>query len=240
MIRTSKLDITFPIFEKSSRTLRSTLAAPKKEYGEGRIRKFRALRGITLTIDEGDRVGLLGHNGAGKSTFLRTLAGIYEPTGGSLEIRGEIKTMFEIGTGLDLDATGYENIPLIAAANQIRVRDMPALIEDVEAFTELDEALDRPMRTYSTGMRMRLAFAVTTAFPSDILLMDEVIGVGDNAFREKSRQRVEQMIHEAGTLILASHSSAFLRTYCTRGLVFKAGEVAFDGPIEEAIAIAAT
>lgn len=239
MIRTNKLDITFPIFEKSSRTLRSTLSGPKKEYQEDRIRKFRALRGITLSIDEGDRVGLLGHNGAGKSTFLRTLAGIYEPTGGSLEIRGEIKTMFEIGTGLDLDATGYENIPLIAAANQIKVRDMPALIADVETFTELDEALDRPMRTYSTGMRMRLAFAVTTAFPSDILLMDEVIGVGDNAFREKSRQRVEQMIHEAGTLILASHSSAFLRTYCTRGLVFKAGEVAFDGPIEEAIAVAA-
>ena len=238
MIKASKLDVTFPIFEKSSLSLRSTLAGQRTRR-EGGIRKFQALRGVTVVIEEGDRVGLLGHNGAGKSTFLRTLAGIYEPTGGSLEIRGEIKTMFEIGTGLDLDATGYENIPLIAAANQIRVRDMPALIADVEAFTELGEALDSPMRTYSTGMRLRLAFAVTTAFPSDILLMDEVIGVGDNAFREKSRLRVEQMIDKAGTLVLASHSSAFLRTYCTRGLVFRAGEIAFDGAIEEAIALAA-
>lgn len=236
MIRTQSLDVTFPIFEKATRTLKSTLAGQNANRESG-VRKFRALRDVTVVIDQGDRVGLLGHNGAGKSTFLRTLAGIYEPTGGMLNIEGDIKTMFEIGTGLDLDATGYENIPLIAAANHIKVRDMKALIADVETFTELGEALDRPMRTYSTGMRMRIAFAVTTAFPSDILLMDEVIGVGDNAFREKSRQRIELMIDKAGTLILASHSSAFLKTYCSRGLVFNSGQIAFDGPIGEAIAL---
>lgn len=236
MIKTQNLDVTFPIFEKATRTLKSTLAGQKANRESG-VRKFRALRGVTIAIDQGDRVGLLGHNGAGKSTFLRTLAGIYQPTGGTLNVEGEIKTMFEIGTGLDFDATGYENIPLIAAANQIKVVDMKALIADVETFTELGEALDRPMRTYSTGMRMRIAFAVTTAFPSDILLMDEVIGVGDNVFREKSRQRIELMIDKAGTLILASHSSAFLKTYCTRGLVFNSGQIVFDGPIDEAIAI---
>ncbi|MCO5065310.1 MAG: ABC transporter ATP-binding protein [Rhizobiaceae bacterium] len=232
LISVDHVSVTFPIFDRPSRTLTGRLArgnfhAPAKH--------FEALKDVTFSVPAGENVGLIGHNGAGKSTLLRTIGGIYVPSRGTITRRGKVRCLFEISAGVNGDATGYENIPLLAAANGIPLAKVPQLVTDVEEFTELGEALSRPVRTYSSGMRLRIAFAIATAVHSDILLMDEVIGVGDRNFRDKARIRIESMMERAGTLLLASHSEAYLKTYCQRGLVFEKGRILFDGKIGEAI-----
>ena len=227
------VSIVFPIFDKSARMITGRIIGGKHRL---KVKSFPALKDVTIDVAPGERIGLLGHNGAGKSTLLRTIGGIYPPTRGTIQTRGEVRCLFEISAGINGDATGYENVPLLAAANNFPLAEVPELIRDVEEFTELGEALNRPLRTYSSGMRLRIAFAVATARHSDILLMDEVIGVGDRSFREKARSRIDTMMKGAGTLVLASHSEAYLRTYCRRGIVFKKGSIVFDGTIDEAIA----
>ena len=227
------VSVVFPLFERPAMMLTNRLVKGRHQPRTG---SFRALDGLTLDVMPGERVGLLGPNGAGKSTFLRTVGGIYAPHSGRIDVRGDVRCLFQIGAGLNEDATGYENIPLLAAANRIPLARLPELTADIEAFSELGEALDRPLRTYSSGMRLRIAFAVATSMHSDVLLMDEVIGVGDRDFREKAKKRIERMMEGAGTLILASHSEAYLRSYCHRGLVFERGRIVLDAPIEDAIA----
>jgi ABC-2 type transport system ATP-binding protein/lipopolysaccharide transport system ATP-binding protein len=233
LISLNQVSVIFPIFDRPSRTLTSRLARGNYRAAGSH---FKALTDVSFDVSAGQNVGLLGHNGAGKSTLLRTIGGIYSPTRGTVETQGDVRCLFEISAGLNGDATGYENIPLLAAANGIPLANIADLVSDVEEFTELGEALSRPVRTYSSGMRLRIAFAVATAVHSDILLMDEVIGVGDRSFREKARSRIDSMMKKAGTLLLASHSEAYLRAYCNRGLVFEQGKVVFDGAIEESIA----
>lgn len=227
------VSVVFPLFDKPAQTLTGRLVGGRHHVP---TRNFNALTDVTFEIEPGERVGLLGHNGAGKSTLLRTMGGIYAPRRGTLVTRGEIRCLFQIGAGTNADATGYENVPLLAAANRIPLARVPELTRDVEEFTELGEALNRPLRTYSSGMRLRIAFAVATSMPSDILLMDEVVGVGDRSFRDKARERIGALMQGAGTLVLASHNESYLKSYCQRGLVFEKGSVVFDGPIEEAIA----
>lgn len=198
-------------------------------------KKFRALNGISIEIKNGERIGILGVNGAGKSTFLRVLAGVYTPTSGSLEVNGSITSLFDMNVGMDKEATGYENIPLMIAARGIPLSRTKQLLEDIVEFAELGDAMDRPMRTYSSGMQLRIAFAVATAQSADILLMDEIIGVGDKNFRMKSKVRTQRLLSESGTLLLASHSSAYLKAHCTRGLIFENGSIIGDGPIDEMI-----
>ena len=232
-ISVERVSVVFPIFDRPSRTITGGLVKGRDHVS---VRKHAALKDISFSLAPGERVGLLGHNGAGKSTLLRVLGGIYPPTSGIIITRGNTRCLFEISAGVNGDATGYENVPLLAAANNIPLRMIPELVKDVEEFTELGEALNRPLRTYSSGMRLRIAFAVATSLHSDILLMDEVIGVGDRSFREKASRRIDAMMEKAGTLVLASHSEAYLRTYCHRGLVFDRGTIIFDGKIDEAIA----
>lgn len=226
------VSVTFPILDAPTRMLTGWITGARAAAPP---RSVTALHDLSVDLAAGDRVGLIGHNGAGKSTFLRTIAGIYAPARGEVVVRGGVRCLFQIAAGMNQTATGYQNIPLLAAANRIPHTALPELTRSVEVFTELGDALDRPVRTYSSGMRLRLAFAVATANRSDVLLMDEVVGVGDRDFRTKARERIEEMMRGAGILVLASHSDAHLKSYCNRGLVLSKGRIAFDGPIDEAL-----
>lgn len=230
-VRCENLEIEFPYFDHLTRSLRARLT------GKYQIeRSHKALNGITVEILQGERVGLLGQNGAGKSTFLRALAGVYAPTKGSVTTVSAISSMFEIAAGMDYDASGYDNIPLLMVTRGIPLSSLDAVTKDVEEFSELGDALVRPVRTYSAGMRLRIAFAVATFQTGGLLLLDEAIGVGDQSFRQKSNARILNSIENAGTLVLASHANPVLDQYCDRGLVFDQGKISFDGPIKDAIA----
>lgn len=197
-----------------------------------------ALKGISLDASDGDRIGLIGHNGSGKSTLLRALAGIYLPTRGTLVAEGKRGCLFNVSAGLDSDATGDENIKLLGVSAGMSLRQVAACRDEIAAFADLGDALNRPVRTYSAGMQLRLAFGVATALPSDILLIDEVIGVGDARFQSRATERIGRLMGQAKVLVIASHSDGVLRDNCNRGIVFDQGNIAFDGAIGDALAFA--
>lgn len=232
-ISAKNLSVRFPIFDVASRNIRSKMV--RKNYAAKDRKYFQALQDLNFEFKKGDRVGIIGENGAGKSTLLRVLSGVYPPTTGEVKVEGNITSFFEVGVGMDLDATGYENIPLLMASRRIPFSLQDQVTADVEEFTQLGEALFRPLRTYSAGMRLRLAFSIATIFSTDILLMDEVIGVGDLKFRSKSKERIESVMEKAGILVIASHSNALLKNYCTHGIVLNRGKAMFLGEIGEAI-----
>ncbi len=227
--------LEFPIFDKVSRSVRTQIAQISGRKAPSDIKNFKALNDVTVSLKAGDRVGLLGNNGAGKSTFLKLLAGVYQPTSGEISIEGEISSLFNVSVGMDPTANGYENIPLLMAARSIPLSQKAEIVEEVEKFSQLGDALFRPVRTYSSGMRLRLAFAVATAKSSEILLLDEVVGVGDKNFKNRSKERIQEISSTAGILVVASHANGFLQSHCERGLVFEEGRIIFDGPIQEAI-----
>lgn len=197
-----------------------------------------AIRGISFEANDGDRIGLIGHNGSGKSTLLRALAGIYEPTEGRLDVEGRRGSLFNVAAGIDSEATGFENIVLLGVSAGMTRKQVAAHRDEIIAFADLGDALGRPVRTYSAGMQLRLAFGVATALPADILLIDEVIGVGDANFQDRAKARIEGLMGQAKILVIASHSDGVLKDNCNRGLVFSQGSIAFDGAIDEAIAFA--
>lgn len=196
---------------------------------------IHALKDISLNIERGERVGLLGHNGAGKSTFLKTAASLYPISSGSLQVRGAVRSLFNIGLGFEPDATGRENIlyrGLLLGLTPSFMREQEA---EIIAFADLGEFIDYPLKTYSAGMQVRLAFAISTAVGGDILLLDEVIGAGDGKFMEKAKKRINQLIEQSEIMVLASHDLASLSGLCDRGLVLHHGELIHDGPIISAV-----
>ena len=233
---TSKIDflcddltIEFPFLDGHSRSF------PARFRGEHSVESsIIGLDRINIKIKSGDRIGLIGRNGAGKSTLLRTLAGVYEPTKGHIEINTKTTNFFGVGVGVDQSANGYENIPLLMALREIPLDRLGEVVADVEEFTELGDALFRPLRTYSAGMRLRIAFAVATFDVQGALLMDEVIGVGDRMFRKKAKARLEAIIDKAPTLLLASHSMGFLKSFCDKAIVFDGGQIEYQGSIKNA------
>lgn len=227
-IQCENLSVEFVLAQRITQTLRAKLSGKRRE-------SFKALDGVSLSINPGERVGLIGRNGAGKSTFLKALAGVYRPTKGTLRLNAETRCLFALYLGTDPEATGYDNIPLIMAARGIPLSQRETLVQDVEEFTELGEALHRPLRTYSDGMRLRIAFAIATYDCPGILLMDEVVGVGDAEFKRKSMDRLKVAMNQTRTLVMASHAPGLLKSHCERGLVFHKGKIAFDGSIEEAL-----
>jgi ABC-2 type transport system ATP-binding protein/lipopolysaccharide transport system ATP-binding protein len=196
---------------------------------------YRALNDINLTINTGERIGLLGRNGAGKSTLLRVLAKVYQPNVGSVHIKGNISSLFDVSLGMNDEATGYENIINLGVMRGLTRKQSNMMVEDVAAFSELGDFLNRPVRTYSTGMRMKLAFAVATGASPDIILVDEIIGVGDAHFMAKAQQRMTDLINKSDILVLTSHSNDIIRRFCNKGVVLDGGEVQFVGDIEAAI-----
>ena len=185
----------------------------------------RAIDGLDLEIRHGDRVGLMGHNGSGKSTLLRVLSGIYKPTAGRIEIEGRVGALLDPGAGMDMEATGYENIYLRGHLLGMSTREINTKLDDIANFSELGDFLSLPMKTYSAGMAARLAFAISTAPETDILLVDEGIGAGDAEFQKKAEERIEKLFEETSIVLIASHSEELLARFCNRRIRMEHGQL---------------
>lgn len=238
-IRMEHVTVEIPIFNAKERSLRSNIVSAAtggriKSEG-GKKRNVRAIDDLNLHLENGTRVGLIGHNGAGKSTILRVIAGIYEPTAGTVDVQGSVATMFDIGFGMDEDATGWENINLRGRILGHSPREIKARANDIAEASELGEYLDMPIRTYSSGMTTRLAFAISTSIDPDILLVDEGIGAGDAAFLARAKVRMQQFVGGANLLVVASHSDDLLREWCTTGIWMEHGKMRMHGKIEDVL-----
>lgn len=231
------VDLHYAAVAFKERSLKSLLAgAFKIGSRKADVKDVHALKNISLQIRGGERIGLLGHNGAGKSTFLKTVAGLYPVSAGTVEVRGEVRSLFDLSMGFEPDATGRENILYRGLLLGLTPAFMRAQEASIVEFAGLGEFIDYPIKTYSAGMQVRLAFAISTAVGGDVLLLDEVIGAGDANFMAKAKVRIAALIEQAEILILASHDFGALSTLCSRGLVFHHGEIIFDGSINDAIA----
>ncbi len=212
--------LRYPIFNSRSTSIRSQLVRVatggviEKEAGD--LTVVTALKDVSFTLKDGDAVGLVGHNGAGKSTLLRAMAGIYSPQSGKVRRIGKIATVLEIGAGLEPELSGYENIINLGMMLGMSLQEAKALTPDIEDFTELGDFLQLPVRTYSSGMTMRLMFAVATAITPEILLIDEMFSTGDAGFQEKSLARIKRLIASAKIFVFASHDRELIKTYCNR------------------------
>jgi ABC-type polysaccharide/polyol phosphate transport system ATPase subunit len=194
---------------------------------------FRALKNISVEIKSGERLGIIGLNGAGKSTLLRVISGILYPTSGTVKTEGRITPILDFSTGFEEHHSGYENAKIRLMFLGESENNIPALINDIEAFTELDSFLHQPVRTYSTGMFMRLAFATSTSINPEILVADEIIGAGDAKFAKKAEARFHEFMSKKQTLVLSSHSMDLIKRYCDRCIWLKSGEIIMDGNVEE-------
>lgn len=230
--------VDFPIFDAKSRSMKKAfLGAAGGAIGrnESNVVVVEALRDIDLHLRRGDRVGLVGHNGAGKSTLLRLLSGIYEPTRGSAEVRGRVAPVFDLGVGMDPEISGMENIIIRGLFLGQTRKQMKAKLDDIAEFTELGDYLQMPLRTYSTGMRVRLALGVVTSIEPEILLLDEGIGAVDAAFMEKARDRLRDLVARSGILVFASHSNEFLAQLCDTALWIDHGTIRQAGAVDEIV-----
>jgi ABC-type polysaccharide/polyol phosphate transport system ATPase subunit len=189
-----------------------------------------ALRGIDLTVDQGETVALIGRNGSGKSTLLGLIGKIYRPTSGTLEVRGPVSPLLELGGGFHHELTGMENIYLLGTMLGLKRKQIDAGLEEIIAFSELGDALGAPIRTYSKGMVMRLGFSVATYACTDILLVDEVLAVGDEAFQEKCYRRIAEFQRRGVTIILVSHNMNDVRRVSKRTVWLDQGQIRADGP----------
>lgn len=219
--------------ERSLKSLLGGVLSRKKKNVE--ISDIHAIKNISLQIHAGERVGLLGHNGAGKSTFLKMLAGLYPISNGSRVVEGTIRSMFDLSLGFEPDASGRENILYRGLLLGLTPKFMREVEEEIVTFADLGEFIDYPIKTYSAGMQVRLAFAISTAVGGDILLLDEVIGAGDANFMAKAKKRILKLVEQSEILVLASHDFSSLQSICERGLVFDHGEIRFDGSIKDAV-----
>lgn len=200
-----------------------------------RNRYVRALQDVSLEIGEGERVGILGHNGAGKSTLLRVMAGIYRTDVGRVVVEGRISSLFTAGFILNSEETGLDNILVASLLLGIESSKLQEKVDEIATFSELGEYLNFPIRTYSSGMVMRLAFGIATAVTADILLLDEWLSAGDANFAKRAQERLGSVLAKSKILVFASHNEALLREFCDRGIVLDQGRVVADGHIEEAL-----
>jgi ABC-2 type transport system ATP-binding protein/lipopolysaccharide transport system ATP-binding protein len=243
-IRLHDVHLDFPIYQAGSRSLKKSLlwrGTGGAVASDANNRVFvRALDGITFELRHGARVGLIGHNGAGKTTLLRVLAGVYEPNHGRVAVEGKICSLFDLGFGMNPEASGYNNIILRGLHLGLSRHDIAERMAAIAEFTELGPYLDMPLRTYSTGMRTRLAFAVSTSISSEIILIDEGILAGDMHFLNKVRERLSGFLGGTSIVVLASHSQDLLRAWCDSGIFMQAGKIARIGPIDEILRLYST
>ena len=232
--------LDLPIFDVSGQSLKKrVLRAGRRnriaEDNDGVV-IVRALDDISFSLEAGDRLGLIGANGAGKSTLLRVMAGIYPPTAGSVRTQGKAVPLLDIALGMDDHSTGRQNIRLRGLLLGMSDAEIRAKSEEIAAFTELGDYLDLPLRTYSTGMRVRLGFAISTAVDAQILLLDEVLGVGDARFQDKAKIRLEDLHHRAEIVVIALHSNEAIRKACNKAMWLDRGKLMAIGSTAEVTA----
>lgn len=244
MVRNTRIEarnmcVDFPVLTPDNRSLRRSLL---NAYQNGRISvesrgrvTVKALRNVSFEFRDGDRIGLIGRNGAGKTTLLRALAGVYEPTSGHLTVSGNVVPLLNIGIGIRDDSTGLENIRICGLLLGMTIPEIEKKTDEIAAFTELGEYLMMPLTTYSSGMRMRLAFGIATAVEPDILLIDETFGAGDAAFIKKAEARMNQLIEQSRIVVFASHATEIIRRDCKKAMLLDQGEIRTFGPTEDVL-----
>jgi ABC-type polysaccharide/polyol phosphate transport system ATPase subunit len=191
--------------------------------------KPSGIRNVSFELEQGEVLGIIGRNGSGKSTLLKMMAGVFPPNSGTISSKGAVSLLAGVGVGFNKELTGRENAYLYGALMGRSRKQIDELIDEIQSFAELTHHFDRPFRTFSSGMRARLGISVATAFKPDLLLIDEVLGVGDVSFREKSQNRVKDLIKTSGSVIIVSHSLAMLKDMCTRMILIEDGEILIDG-----------
>ena len=236
-ISLQEVNVEFPVFHAATlslknRILNSITGGVLSRDQEGHV-IVQSLHQINLDISSGERIGIIGHNGAGKTTLLRVLSGIYHPSRGKVSINGECVSLINITLGIDPEANGYENIRLRSVMMGQAPDILAERIDDIVEFSGLGDFLHLPFRTYSSGMKMRLAFAVSTFIQPQILIMDEWLSLGDADFAERAKKRMEELLKDTEILILASHSKPLILQHCNRVIWLEHGKVKMDGPAEE-------
>lgn len=232
--------VDIPVYNVRGRSLKSmvfqrAIGGNMRTRERGDVVVIRALDGVSATFSSGEQIGLIGHNGAGKTTLLRVMSGVYAPTTGHARIEGEVSALTDIMAGIDMEATGYDNIIYRSILLGHTNAQAKALVPEIEAFSELGEYLNLPVRTYSTGMMLRLTFAITTSIRPAILLMDEMISAGDASFIEKARARLKDVISSANIVVISSHVEGVIREFCNRVLWLEHGKIRMDGPPDEVL-----
>jgi lipopolysaccharide transport system ATP-binding protein len=231
MSRISARDITveFPIYEASGRSFKSALVKAATggllSIDSHQHVMVRALNCLSFELRDGDRIGLVGHNGSGKSTLLRVLAGAYEPVSGAIEVEGRVASMLNVWLGMIIDATGHENIYLRCAIMGLKPREIAAVVDDIVEFSEIGDYIHMPLRTYSSGMQMRLAFAVATCVAADIVLMDEWLSAGDASFATKAQERLNRLLDRAGIFVVATHDESLIKRTCNKIMRLEHGDL---------------
>jgi ABC-type polysaccharide/polyol phosphate transport system ATPase subunit len=236
-IRLTNVSVRYPVFTPRTRALKSVLLS--RLGGTMRLHDntvvVEALRALDLELSDGDRLAIVGHNGAGKTTLLRVIAGVYEPQQGTVEVEGQVSSFVDITLGMDPEATGWDNIVLRGVFMGLTFAQARALAPSIAEFSELGQHLDMPVRTYSTGMYMRLAFAITTSVQPEIIVMDEMIGAGDARFLDKAKERLDALLGRTSIVVLASHSEAIVSRFCNKALWLEKGEPRAFGSVEEVL-----
>lgn len=236
-INLERVCVDIPIFNSQGRSFKKTMMGIAIGGKIGLTEKgktiIRSLENINLSINSGERVGLIGHNGSGKSTLLRVFGKVYKPSSGIAKISGNIGSLIDISLGIDLEATGIENIFLRGALLGINSKELKKALPEIIDFSELGDFINMPVRTYSSGMHMRLAFAVSTMINPDILLMDEWLSVGDLGFQKKAEARLNAVIERSNILVIASHSRNLIERCCTRVIWLEHGVIKMDGKPSE-------
>lgn len=237
-IELNNVSVSFPVYSAGARSLKNAMISATTG---GRIGNkanhliVQALDRVSLTFEHGDRVALVGHNGAGKTTLLRVIAGIFEPPIGTVRVEGRVTPMFDTSLGIDPDFTGNENIILRGLYLGLTKSEILARMNDIADFTELGQFLELPVRTYSLGMHARLAFTMATCIEPEILLLDEGIGAGDEAFLDKASVRLKAFIEKTGILVLASHHIELIRAFCNKAVLMEHGRVLMVGDIDHVL-----
>ncbi len=221
--------------DKSYSLKRAVIDLLLKRENPRPVSEFWALKNVNIKIRRGERVGIVGSNGAGKSTLLRLMARIYPPTSGSLRVSGRVAPLIEMGAGFNPELSGRDNILLNGAMLGLGRKQMESKIDGIFEFTGLSDFAELPLKYYSSGMYMRLAFAIATEVDPEVLLIDESLGVGDVAFVDKAKARIHKLLDRSNLVVIVSHDMTALRELCTRGIWMKQGKIAGDGPIDEVI-----
>ena len=235
-IKMDNVNLYYPSHVYNTKTLKQEFfSLLKLQHEKEKLQDVHALKNFSLEINEGERVGVIGFNGAGKSTLLRTLAGIYPIQSGKIDIQGDVRSMFELTLGFEMESTGRENIMyrglmLGGTPKEVRARE-----QEIIDFAELGEFIDYPIRSYSSGMLVRLAFAISTAVKGDILLVDEVLSAGDINFQKKAKQRMLNVMDNAKILVLVLHDMSTIQDVCNRTILIRKGEIIADGKPEEVV-----
>ena len=195
--------------------------------------EFWALRDVSFKVEKGDRVGIMGFNGAGKSTLLKVIAGVLKPTQGKAKVKGVIAPMLELGAGFDMNYSGKENIYLYGATMGFSRKFIDEKYDEIVEFSELGDFISAPLKSYSSGMKSRLGFAIATAVKPDVLILDEVLSVGDAAFKEKSEQRILDMMKDGATVLFVSHNTDRVKKICNKAIILTKGQLVAQGEVNE-------